>query len=1211
MSSRRRLLRRGLRIGTLAASIGSVMATGGWGSKAWAQEQQEGEARQQATEEIIVTGSRIRRDEFTSANAMSVVSGADMQALGVISVADMINQLPNNIASISPEANTSSEFDVGASIANLRGLNTYFGTRTLTLVNGRRAVSTNTGGSVDLNSVPSALVSRIETVTGGASATYGADALAGVVNVILDNRLEGYRMEFGHQTTQERDGDRYNLSFATGTPLLEGRAHFTVALDVSTQDGINDCMTRDYCRRGMGIFENGQGVGTGFFGFGPPLPYSQRQDIVFEGQPQWMIVDGMRHTSLPSGILLADDFTTDCDDMSCGAWRITPDGMNVVPYLDDLTVEQRNAVDVQGWNGTTPWSLGKSPFADVPLLPKQSRNNLYTYFAYDLPSGIELSADASFSRNTNQALQKHPGVNQQRLCIREDNGFLQQSSQAMQDLFAARWMTGVFTRTNVDNTNDWSIVCDEPPFMGGSFSDDRVEGAFDFGPGTPIVKDFSDHLNRENNNTTDVRNFTLNASGTLFENWRWDTYWNYGKSERENYLKDFRSNNRMMMALDAVVDPLTGEIVCRVHSSDRSFDKWVYDTNANDGAGGIVNVARDPAYADEFSQDIRDKWITFYEVALAGLVPDEELTATATEWFEAFSDGCVPFNPFGDAENVPIPDDVKAFAFPRITELSDNRQNTISLNFSGDLHQGIGAGPLRMAAGADWRRLETISRAGGDEITARDFRGPIDFSGFRDFGDNWGGRTTNTEAYAEVEMPFLRDRPAARYLMLNLANRRTRNETERLAGRDLTDPISFTRYVDSRKVSLMWRPIELLTLRATRSTDMRAPSARELFQTNVGNPQAGGQREIVSPFRVNDPNTAQLESGDQYLNLDGGNSRLASETAVSETIGLVFTPPAVPGLQISVDYYETTVSGGIDQVGVGGTLNRCASEEIGMQIPEEDWVFCRNVVFDDTPDVSQAPLLALYGCGGNPDQGIPGCTEQEIAQILPYTNLKSIASSMVNQAPYWNRGVDLSLSYSRQLGGGGFLYGRIFSTRFLEQSVDLGGHRGRTNVAGQTGANGLTNARGAFGINYSPTPRLSGNAFMTYNKNAFTVTGQVRHIGAGRLNVQDTWIAPGECSTYLENDEQLVACYDPNVTDTVTLGGLPSWTTLSLNFSYNFANSARFEFGQFEDLSVFFNITNVADKTPNFFSGRDAGGANTTYFSGLGRQFNLGMRMRF
>src|SRR5690606_38781863 len=138
-------------------------------------------------------------------------------------VADMVNQLPNNIASVSPMSTADSPWNMGASIANLRGMNTFSGTRTLTMVDSKRVGATNSGGSVDMNVIPSALVGRIETVTGGGAASYGADAMAGVVNVILDTNIEGYRLNFDYRTTDEGDGDRYNFSFATGTQVLDGR----------------------------------------------------------------------------------------------------------------------------------------------------------------------------------------------------------------------------------------------------------------------------------------------------------------------------------------------------------------------------------------------------------------------------------------------------------------------------------------------------------------------------------------------------------------------------------------------------------------------------------------------------------------------------------------------------------------------------------------------------------------------------------------------------------------------------------------------------------------------------------------------------------------------------------------------------------------------------------------------------------------------------
>ena len=608
------------------------------------------------------------------------------------------------------------------------------------------------------------------------------------------------------------------------------------------------------------------------------------------------------------------------------------------------------------------------------------------------------------------------------------------------------------------------------------------------------------------------------------------------------------------------------------------------------------------------TDDVADKWQIFYEVALKEEFEGDELTEQAAFWFQTLSQDCAPFSPFG---NQPMSDAALAFAFPSIVEGTDIEQNALSMNFSGELHQGIGAGPLLLAAGVDWREEETFNFTGDDPITARDFQS--NFNGVNAFGDDWAGVSTNSEVYAELEMPFLRDRTGADYLMLNLAKRRTRNESDPLNVQDIIDAVDFTRYVDSWKVSMVWKPVDLMTVRMTRSSDTRAPSSRELFQTNTGAQQAGGQNEIISPFRTNDPDTQQSDAGEQYENISGGNSQLQPETSLTETLGIVFQPVEdLPGLEIALDYYETTVSGGIETVSSGGTVNRCAANEIGAELPEEEWVFCKNVSFG-VPDLTQIPIMQIHGCNGDPDEGIPGCTQAEIDQILPYTNIETIASSQVNVSPYFNRGVDISVSYNHQLAGGGFLYTRLLATRFLEQTVDLVGNGNLDDfqdVSGQTGSNGLTRGLGNFGINYTPTPRIRGNAFISYNRRALTVGAQFLYTGSGSLNLQDGWIAPGEAASYFEDGVQQIAVYDPDVTDTVSAGSLPSWTTINLNVSYDFARS-RFDFGRFEALSIFLNIENAGDRIPSFFSGRNAGGLNTQYFSGLGRQFNLGARMEF
>ena len=139
----------------------------------------------------MVTGSRIGRSGFDSAQPLSVVDATQIQNLGIVNVGDVIRTLPQNTPFFTDTNVGIGNFNVGAQLANLRGLNPYFGTRTLTLVDTKRVVPNTEGGAVDLTLVPSMLVGRTEVVTGGASAAYGSDAIAGVVNVILDTKLEG------------------------------------------------------------------------------------------------------------------------------------------------------------------------------------------------------------------------------------------------------------------------------------------------------------------------------------------------------------------------------------------------------------------------------------------------------------------------------------------------------------------------------------------------------------------------------------------------------------------------------------------------------------------------------------------------------------------------------------------------------------------------------------------------------------------------------------------------------------------------------------------------------------------------------------------------------------------------------------------------------------------------------------------------------------
>jgi hypothetical protein len=425
-------------------------------------------------------------------------------------------------------------------------------------------------------------------------------------------------------------------------------------------------------------------------------------------------------------------------------------------------------------------------------------------------------------------------------------------------------------------------------------------------------------------------------------------------------------------------------------------------------------------------------------------------------------------------------------------------------------------------------------------------------------------------------------------------------------------------------MSLVWQPVDLLRVRATRSADTRAPSAQELFQTNSPAANTGAMSEVLNSFRFNlcnDPNeppqnysdpantcvvsgnTNNWEQFDLAEAFAGGNSQLGVERSTTETIGLVFTPTeAVAGLQVSVDYYETHIEGGIEDVNRFTVLQGCLSGVAGQLASgsapwdystEQLETFADNVWYCDNIDFGEPDT--------DPNQNYP------TGAINPFNNILSVATSQMNVAPYWSRGIDISASFSTQLSGGGLMSVRLLSTRFLEQSVETEGLFGRMDVSGQTGSNGLNRQNFNLGTNYSPTPRISGNAWLTYGKNAFTVTGQLRYVGTGRLYVQEGWIGPGEVG-YPNTHGTGGTPYAANLGNTVAQPTLPSWTTLNLTMEYNFARS-RFAFDRFESLSTYINVENAADRIPDFFSGSGPGGVNTTYFSGLGRQIRLGVRM--
>ena len=171
-------------------------------------------------EEIVVTGSRIPRRDFNSTSPVTTIDRLELKLAGITNVEDTLDTLPQVV----PGGNRSDILGNRTATVNLRGLGEQ---RSLVLLNGRRFISSDSFGAVDLNNIPSALVERIEVVSGGASAVYGSDALTGAINFILRDDFEGIELSTQYDVTERGDGEAYDINLAGGLRFGNGRGYLS------------------------------------------------------------------------------------------------------------------------------------------------------------------------------------------------------------------------------------------------------------------------------------------------------------------------------------------------------------------------------------------------------------------------------------------------------------------------------------------------------------------------------------------------------------------------------------------------------------------------------------------------------------------------------------------------------------------------------------------------------------------------------------------------------------------------------------------------------------------------------------------------------------------------------------------------------------------------------------------------------------------------
>jgi len=238
-----------------ASALAIALAGLAPGAAAQTSEATADQAKDAAGVDIVVTGTRVIRDGFQAPTPLTVLTEEQLQDESPTNnLADFLNQIPSVAGStrLSNSRLNLSDGSAGLNTVNLRNLGSI---RTLALIDGRRSVASSVEGFVDINTFPQGLVKSVEIVTGGASAAYGSDAVAGVINFILDKKYTGLKASGDVGVTDKGDGFNYSGDLSFGRAFAGGRGHILLSGEITHRDGIFE-VDRDWNQLGYRTITN-------------------------------------------------------------------------------------------------------------------------------------------------------------------------------------------------------------------------------------------------------------------------------------------------------------------------------------------------------------------------------------------------------------------------------------------------------------------------------------------------------------------------------------------------------------------------------------------------------------------------------------------------------------------------------------------------------------------------------------------------------------------------------------------------------------------------------------------------------------------------------------------------------------------------------------------------------------------------------------------
>jgi iron complex outermembrane recepter protein len=854
---------------------------------------------------ILVTGTRLTRDPNAVAPSPIVsVTAADIRATGQTDVTEVLREIPALISSGTvADSIERGGGGIGQATLNLRGLGSN---RTLVLVNGRRHVSGVAGTqTVDIATIPRALIQSVDVLTGGASAIYGADAVTGVVNFNLRTDYDGIELASQVGISERGDGRTFTVDGVWGRNFFDNRANLTVAGSYTHNQALVTGareFAANNAQASAGLtythpdrrFQQGDisaatpnfqqrfSVANRRFPVGFPIPTQEQFAQLFPGvtptaaelalmqraanSPSHILGRDPRFSiSSAAGLVARADYrlfnldldgngVTDCLQSYVGAVAfrnnflggcyVTTPGGGVRPFQDGLITGLANQLGGDG--APESWD-------SVDLIPQSRRYDGNLLFTFELAPAATFFSELKYVRSETRTTPSLPNTFYDQLYIAPDNPFIPQ------------------------------VLRSESNAAGGLI----------------ISRDFYD---LPNNYAADRDTYRAVAGfrGDITPHLRYQVYGNYGRTDSA-ITTDSVLPDRLFAAIDVVTGP-NGQPVCASN---------VDPTRVHPGS--------------EFFPVITPGFFTF--------TPGP-------------NSGCVPVNLF-QGENSVTPQ-AAAWITQRTTTNHRVEQLVVAGEMTGDTGGffNMPGGAVQFALGAEYRKEKSRSQfdplvlgllpAGSPAGPAGTFVGDIDPDKQSLTFDtttrtlNTGGEFDVKEVFGELRIPILADRPFFHELAVEGAARYSHYST--VGG-------TFTWNVNG-----IFAPIRDLRIRGTYAQAIRAPNIFELFSPQQGtvfrpidpcdqavidalknnpNTSAQGQQRETNcraagiPAGFTDPLTAR------FGGTTGGNPNLREETAKTFTVGAVLQPRWIPGLTISGDYFDIRIQDAIAAVTAQNIVNSC------------------------------------------------------------------------------------------------------------------------------------------------------------------------------------------------------------------------------------------------------------------------------------------------